>query len=671
MDTWEEGGFLFKGERDCTLVAYHGKEKEVHIPEKSRNRIVKRIGEGAFDGKKEMERLFMTDSILGIGEGAFKNCRNLKEVSLSDRISILPENVFFGCRNLSIINIPDDLTQIPGLLFNQSCLVKIRIGKSVQEIKNRAFNSSCLKEVVVDEENPYFVSDGKGIYTKNKKRLISLLVKSLKYSLPDGVERIGKHAFENSTEIKEITLPQSLKIIEDYAFFSTEISKIELPRPLKKIGKQAFKFCRNLKEIVFPENLRVIGEEGFFDSGLTKVEIPNNVGKIGENAFTIRKNEIDTRGVKEFKVDEKNPYYSTKNNALIYREKTGNRLLLLVGKINSQYQLPEGTIFLSDDVFSYHQSLTEIKFLEGLVEIGNYSFYYSNLVKALLPESIERIGAYAFYQTKLKEFRIPISLTKLGKNSLSTRRHPEGGRYLEKIEVEEGNPNYFVEGGGLYERNGEEIALYLYFGKEGSFYLPSFATIIKEGAFTDSGIEEVFLHRKITKIEKDAFLQCKELKRLIIELKDEKVCSMITLYLPTLEMVYDDLNSYLSCIHYNGQGEVVDFERYDNLFPIVRAWDEMILVALSRLESPCRINPKGEARYRQFIYRNFKNIYKRVIDWENVKGLEILLQIKSLSKDQMAIMLDYAITKHSPKMIAYLLDYIKNNYQSEEEDYEL
>ncbi len=671
MDTWEENGLLFTGEKDCTLVSYSGDEKNIILPSFSRNRKLTGIGEGAFEGNLSLISIRMPDTVVEVGEGVFKNCKQLKEVHLSERIASLPENIFFGCRNLSIINIPDDLSTIPGMLLIHSCPIKIHIGKNVREIKNRAFHSSCLQEVSVDKENPYFISDGKGIYTKNGSKFVSLLVKSREYKIKEGVLRIGKHAFENSTEIKEIVLPDSLKIIEDYAFFSTEITTVELPENLEKIGKQSFKFCRNLKRINLPDNLKIIGEGCFFDSGLTKAVIPKSTAKIGVNAFTIRKNEIDTRGVEDFSVDPENPFYYKENGALFYREKEGAKMLLLVKNIPSVYEVPKGTVFIAEDVFSYHAELTEVILPEGLKEIGNYTFYFSGLERVNLPDTLEKIGSYAFYQTKIKELNIPGNLRVLEKNALSTRRDPEGGRYLERVDADLDNSSFFVDQGGLYARQEEEIALYLYFGKEGSFYLPSYARIIKEGAFTDSSVEEVFLHREIKKIEKDAFIQCKELKRLIIELKDERVCSMITLYLPTLDKVYDDLNGYLNCIYYDGKGEVVDFEVYDSLFPIVREWDEMIQVALSRLESPCSIHPSGENQYRRFIRRNFKSIYKRVINWENSKGLEILLQTKTLSKEEIEKMLDYARGKNSPKIIAYLLNYIKDHYKKTEDDYEL
>ena len=47
------------------------------------------------------------------------------------------------------------------------------------------------------------------------------------------------------------------------------------------------------------------------------------------------------------------------------------------------------------------------------------------------------------------------------------------------------------------------------------------------------------------------------------------------------------------------------------------------------------------------------------------------MQIKKLSRDQIETMMDYARSKNSPKVISFLLDYIKTHYNTIEEDYEL
>lgn len=671
MDIWEENNFTYQGEEKATLLSYRGEEGVVVVPEKTRTIPVESIGEGAFEGNKDILKIILPETVTSIGEFAFRNCRNLEEVHLSNAIRELPDNIFLGCPKLKKVNLPSLLERIPSLLFIHSCLKTVRIGKEVREIKNRSFNSNCLQEVIIDPENPYFISDGKAIYSKNGKNLVTLLVNSVEFIVPEGVLRIQSHAFENSASIRKISLPKSLKIIDDHAFFSTQISDILLPEGLEKIGNQAFKFCRNLNEILFPESLKVIGKEAFYDSGLTEVLISRKVRKIGVNAFTIRKNEIDTRGVIDFKVSEENPLYFVKNKGLFYRGSKGIRFLILVERIGSLYEIPEGTEILSDDLFSYHGEITEVILPDSLKQIGHYTFYYSSVEKINIPKDLESIGDYAFYQTKLKEIYLPKSLKILGKNCLSTRRDSLGGRFLEKIEVEEGNEKFFVDQQGLYIRGDKEISLFLFYGRVSSFYLPSYGRIIKEGAFTDSGVEEVFLHREITKIEKDAFIQCTALRRLIVELKDEKICSLITVYFPTLDKVYDDLNSYMNCIYYDGEKEVVDFQRYDSLFPIVRDWDEMIRVALSRLEYPCSINPKGEAHYRQFIRHNFKNIYRRVINGENINGLDILLEVNMPTEKQLEIITNYARGRHSAKVIAYLMNYKKEHFSSVEEDYEL
>jgi len=57
----------------------------------------------------------------------------------------------------------------------------------------------------------------------------------IKVELPEGVEEIGNHAFENCTNLEEVICPKSLK----------------------KIGRKAFADCINLKKVNYSEAVAV------------------------------------------------------------------------------------------------------------------------------------------------------------------------------------------------------------------------------------------------------------------------------------------------------------------------------------------------------------------------------------------------------------------------------
>lgn len=119
------------------------------------------------------------------------------------------------------------------------------------------------------------------------------------------ISKIPRWAFAIVPTMEEVKLSQSIKVLEDNAFFSCKnLSKINL-NDVESIGENCFKFsaledvnlakattikefafsnCSNLKNIIFSEDLKTIGEFAFSEnSALVKCHIPS--GNIGASAF--------------------------------------------------------------------------------------------------------------------------------------------------------------------------------------------------------------------------------------------------------------------------------------------------------------------------------------------------------------------------------------------------
>ena len=62
-------------------------------------------------------------------------------------------------------------------------------------------------------------------------------------------------------------------------------ANIQLPASLLEIEYCAFKGCAGLRQIALPEGLRVIGEEAFARSGLEQVALPRSLREVREAAF--------------------------------------------------------------------------------------------------------------------------------------------------------------------------------------------------------------------------------------------------------------------------------------------------------------------------------------------------------------------------------------------------
>lgn len=105
------------------------------------------------------------------------------------------------------------------------------------------------------------------------------------YKLP--VTSIGVDAFTNYTNIKSVTIPNSVTLIGDAAFMGcTGLSSVTIPNSVTYINSFAFDGCTGLTSITIPNSVTKIGLGAFSGcTGLTSVTIPNSVTKICSSAF--------------------------------------------------------------------------------------------------------------------------------------------------------------------------------------------------------------------------------------------------------------------------------------------------------------------------------------------------------------------------------------------------
>lgn len=75
------------------------------------------------------------------------------------------------------------------------------------------------------------------------------------------------------------------RLIEGAYAQNEEITEIIIPEDTEDIGEVAFFGCSNLRAVTLPDSLKFIREEAFGESGLENVIIPEGVKEIAEKAF--------------------------------------------------------------------------------------------------------------------------------------------------------------------------------------------------------------------------------------------------------------------------------------------------------------------------------------------------------------------------------------------------
>ncbi len=176
------------------------------------------IYEYTFSGCTSLAEIDIPDSVTSIGRFAFSGCTSLSKVKLPKTLTGIYSDVFSGCTSLKEIIIPDSVTSVGGSAFsNCISLESITIGSGVESLGDE-WIASCrrLENITVSPENKNYSSVDGVLFNKDKSELSAYPIgnKRSSYTIPDGVEKIGKKAFYGCRYIESLTIPVSVAKIE-------------------------------------------------------------------------------------------------------------------------------------------------------------------------------------------------------------------------------------------------------------------------------------------------------------------------------------------------------------------------------------------------------------------------------------------------------------------------
>ncbi len=107
-----------------------------------------------------------------------------------------------------------------------------------------------------------------------------------KVVIGEGIVTVGKWAFGDLFNGKELSLPSSLRVIEDGAFSEIQCRNLIIPEGVTSIGDAAFSFNFQLEEILLPGSLEVIPYWAFGECPkLRKVVLCEGIRTLEKEAF--------------------------------------------------------------------------------------------------------------------------------------------------------------------------------------------------------------------------------------------------------------------------------------------------------------------------------------------------------------------------------------------------
>ena len=356
------------------IIAYHGDDSTVVIPEQIEGMSVTSIGEEAFYNNTALTRITIPDSVTNIGRRAFSGCTRLSDAFvLPASLESIGEAAFTACAFTSV-TIPAKVTSIGANAFLNcfNCTDVYCFAKP----NNLSWDDSDCNDFMPDKATKCYVP-GKLLGAYKTKFGSSVNVTFL------SEDSCGENAtWEFDSETGKLTI-SGTGAMYDYNGMNMpwieeieNIKSIEIGEGITAIGEWAFANLSNAASVVIPSSVTTIGEGAFAVCGFSSIDIPSTVTSIGSYAFTESK-----------LINVTIPGGVTVINKCVFQ---GCDLLESV-------VIPQGVTSIGGSAFAGCKSLKTAALPEGVTSIGKFAFENCESLKIIvIPSTVTSIDDCAF-----------------------------------------------------------------------------------------------------------------------------------------------------------------------------------------------------------------------------------------------------------------------------------
>ena len=389
---------------------------------------VTEIPEAAF-ASSSISKVIITPEVTTIGREAFKDNASLTSVVFevnSDGTSVpltIGIRAFMNCTSLEKITLPARLTDIKLQRYSFD-----KNGINTTEGDSAFTGCTALASIAVASNSQNYMAIDSILYSKNGQNLL-FVPASVQgtFVVPEGTKNIGAGAFIGCHFVTEVTLPGSLVLISECAFYGLEnleaitfngvaLNDLEVDKyafmnckvletvtfnegsRLGKLGESAFEGCESLKEFTFAATMSSVGASAF--ANCTALQTVNFVASqrtlsFGENAF------MNCTGLKTVNLPA--------NVSKIPGVFTGCSSLEAVNvDENSQYLTSvEGVVYdkaMTEIVFFPQGKSGDFELPATITSITNGVFQNVNLGTLTISNTVTFIGDDAFNSAKIDTF---------------------------------------------------------------------------------------------------------------------------------------------------------------------------------------------------------------------------------------------------------------------------
>ena len=431
------------GGKPVTGIGAHAFEQcdgltQVFIPSSVTN-----IEEYAFDECVALKNVTIPDGVQSIGECAFFGCASLETATLPKNLKVIGPSAFDSCEKLTGVTIPDGVTTIGAAAFYWcTSITSLTIPASVKTIGYAAF-SCCekLKTVTYLGACPT-TTTGDDLYDGTPDDLVSVVTEGMAgwdEAIESGTwqDRGVRVKLSEWTDGNGYTWTYHIKGDEAEicnngarAVSPEPTGDVTIPstlggKPVTKIGASAFSYCNKMTKVTIPASVKTIEDYAFsMCSGLAD-----------QNGFVIVRNVL--HGYYGAAVDVTVPAGVTRIGGGAFQRRSA-----MMGKPSlTRVTLPASVTGIGVGAFFCCTELESVTRLDEIDDIGEGAFlycfkmadaegfvivrnvlhgYYGHATDLTVPEGVTRIGTQAFMNElgcALQHVTIPKSVTEIGNNA--------------------------------------------------------------------------------------------------------------------------------------------------------------------------------------------------------------------------------------------------------------
>ena len=222
------------------------------------------------------------DGVVCISNFSMELCE-FTSLTIPTTVIIIESAAFSQCERLTSMHIPANVIYIEGGIF-----------------------AGCkrLTNITIDSLNTNYRVIDNVLYSMDMDTLLSYHLASDSVRVLESVKVIGMSAFALTNRLSVVVLPEGVEEIQSSAFESSNIRTISLPNTLKIIGDNAFMVCSLLRNIVIPNSVVHLGKGLFWGAGLQTIVMSDSVKVIPYRAFYASKLNSYTGGNSVERIEE-------------------------------------------------------------------------------------------------------------------------------------------------------------------------------------------------------------------------------------------------------------------------------------------------------------------------------------------------------------------------------